>query len=106
MHRCARCLEECPLKQYTGEGEKLPKLHIDGRPVEVREGTTVLDAARQAGIDIPTLCYLKGLNAPGACRVCLVQVEGAANHGRFLCPARRRRHECIYPQKCWLCANR
>jgi NADP-reducing hydrogenase subunit HndD len=64
------------LKQYTGEGEKLPKLHIDGRPVEVREGTTVLDAARQAGIDIPTLCYLKGLNAPGACRVCLVQVEG------------------------------
>ncbi|NLA05056.1 MAG: 2Fe-2S iron-sulfur cluster binding domain-containing protein, partial [Firmicutes bacterium] len=52
------------------------KLWIDDREMEVEEGTTVLEASRQAGIDIPTLCYLKDLNAPAACRVCLVQVEG------------------------------
>jgi NADH-quinone oxidoreductase subunit G/NADP-reducing hydrogenase subunit HndD len=54
----------------------MPKLLIDDRELEVEEGITVLEAARKAGIDIPTLCYLKDLNAPAACRVCLVQVEG------------------------------
>ena len=54
----------------------MPKLWIDDLEVQVGEGTTVLEASRQAGIDIPTLCYLKDLNAPAACRVCLVQVEG------------------------------
>ena len=52
------------------------KLWIDDREIEVEEETTVLEASRLAGIDIPTLCYLKDLNAPAACRVCLVQVEG------------------------------
>lgn len=51
-------------------------LTIDGRPVAVRTGTTILDAARKAGIDIPTLCYLKELNEIGACRVCVVEIEG------------------------------
>ncbi len=51
-------------------------LTIDQQPVTVEEGTSVLEAARQLVIDIPTLCYLKDLNAPAACRVCLVQVEG------------------------------
>ena len=51
-------------------------LTIDRQQVTVEEGTTVLEAARQLGIDIPTLCYLKDLNAPAACRVCIVQVEG------------------------------
>ena len=51
-------------------------LTIDKQQVSVEEGTSVLDAARQMGIDIPTLCYLKDLNAPAACRVCIVQVEG------------------------------
>ena len=48
------------------------KLTIDGRIVTVEAGTTILEAARQAGIDIPTLCYLKELNEVGACRVCVV----------------------------------
>ena len=52
------------------------KLTIDGRPVAVEQGTTILDAARKAGIDIPTLCYLKELNEIGACRVCVVEIEG------------------------------
>ena len=51
-------------------------LTIDNQQVAVEEGTSVLEAAREAGIDIPTLCYLKDLNAPAACRVCIVQVEG------------------------------
>lgn len=55
----------------------MPKLTIDGRSIEVPEGTTVLDAARKAGVKIPTLCYLESVQAIGACRVCLVEVEGA-----------------------------
>lgn len=49
---------------------------IDGRSVSVPEHTTILDAAEQAGIDIPTLCFLKDLNEIGSCRVCVVEIEG------------------------------
>lgn len=49
---------------------------IDGRTLEVAEGTTVLEAARAAGIRIPTLCYLKERSAIASCRVCVVDVEG------------------------------
>lgn len=52
------------------------QLWIDNKEINTEEGTTVLEAARQAGIDIPTLCYLKDLNAPAGCRLCIVQVEG------------------------------
>jgi iron-only hydrogenase group A len=55
----------------------MPTLTIDGLTVEVPEGTTVLQAARQAGVKIPTLCYLEEVQSIGACRVCLVEVEGA-----------------------------
>ncbi len=51
-------------------------LTIDGRPVAVEPGTSILEAAKQVGIDIPTLCYLKELNEVGACRVCVVEIEG------------------------------
>ena len=49
---------------------------IDGVEVEAREGATILETAREHHIDIPTLCYLKEINEIGACRVCLVEVEG------------------------------
>ncbi len=49
---------------------------IDGIDIQVQERTTILDAARQAGIMIPTLCYWPELNEIGACRVCVVEVEG------------------------------
>ena len=52
------------------------KLTIDGTELQVQDGATILDAALQAGIHIPTLCYLKKLNKIGACRVCMVEVEG------------------------------
>ncbi|HUV07431.1 MAG TPA: NADH-dependent [FeFe] hydrogenase, group A6 [Spirochaetia bacterium] len=57
----------------------MPALTIDNHRVEVPEGTTILDAAKKAGINIPTLCYLEDVQAIGACRVCLVEVEGAKN---------------------------
>ena len=51
-------------------------LTIDGLNVSVPEGTTILEAARTAGIDIPTLCFLKDINEAGDCRMCIVEVEG------------------------------
>jgi len=51
-------------------------LTINNTPFRVNEGTTVLEACRQAGINIPTLCYLEKIQAIGACRVCLVEIEG------------------------------
>ena len=49
---------------------------LNGQAVEVAEGSTLLEAATAAGVNIPTLCYLKDLNCIGSCRVCLVDVEG------------------------------
>lgn len=62
-------------------------LTIDGQQVTVPEGTTVLEAARSIGIHIPTLCYLKDINQIGACRVCLVEVEGN----------RKLQASCVFP---------
>ncbi len=56
---------------------KLINLYIDGKEVQVPEGSTILTAAEKAGKKIPTLCFLKEINEIGACRVCLVEVEGA-----------------------------
>ena len=62
-------------------------IKINGRDYSVPEGSTILEAARTAGIKIPTLCYLKDINAIGACRICVVEVKGA----RSLVAA------CVYP---------
>ncbi|MHC1707699.1 MAG: NADH-dependent [FeFe] hydrogenase, group A6 [Bacteroidales bacterium] len=63
---------------------ELIKLTIDKKTVEVEKGTTVLTAAKQYGIEIPTLCYfsmgdLNFENKPGGCRVCVVEIEGRRN---------------------------
>ena len=58
---------------------KMINLTIDGVQVSVEEGSTILDAAKKARIKIPTLCFLKGINGIGACRMCLVEVKGARN---------------------------
>ena len=52
-------------------------LKINNTSVTVPEGTRILDAARQAGFDIPTLCYLKDVTNEGSCRMCVVEVKGA-----------------------------
>lgn len=66
---------------------KMVNIKINGIPVSVPEGTTILDAAKKIGIKIPTLCYLRDINAIGACRVCVVEVKGA----RTLVAS------CVYP---------
>ena len=60
------------------------QLIIDNKEVEVPRGTTILDAAKSVGIHIPTLCYMKledlhYENNPGACRICVVEIEGRRN---------------------------
>ena len=60
---------------------------INGQEMTVPEGTTILEAARQSNIDIPTLCYLKDVNEIGACRMCLVEIAGA----------RALQAACVYP---------
>ena len=52
------------------------KVTIDGITVQAPEGSTILDAAKLAGVDIPTLCFMKEINEIGSCRVCVVEVEG------------------------------
>lgn len=56
--------------------EELVTLTIDGVEVKAKKGMTILEAAKQAEIDIPTLCFLKDINEVGDCRMCIVQVEG------------------------------
>ena len=58
-------------------------LTIDGQRVSVTEGTTVLGACREIGIDVPTLCFLDTLHPVNACRICVVEIEGA----RVLAPS-------------------
>ncbi|HPD02456.1 MAG TPA: [Fe-Fe] hydrogenase large subunit C-terminal domain-containing protein, partial [Clostridia bacterium] len=67
--------------------EKMVNLKINNIAVTVPAGTTILEAAKTAGIKIPTLCYLKDINPLGACRVCVVEVKGA----RSLVAS------CVYP---------
>lgn len=62
-------------------------IQINGMPLSVPKGISILEAARFAGIEIPTLCYLKDINEIGACRICMVEVKGA----RSLVTA------CVYP---------
>lgn len=52
------------------------KLMINGQEVSVKKGTTIMEAAEKVGIHIPHLCYLKGINEIGACRVCVVEIKG------------------------------
>jgi len=66
--------------------EQMVNLTIDNVKVSVPAGTTVLEAAKQAGINIPTLCYLKGINAIGACRMCVVNAGGRALQAACVLP--------------------
>jgi predicted molibdopterin-dependent oxidoreductase YjgC len=65
------------------------EITIDGKPVHVPEGATILDACRKAGIDTPTLCFLENLTPVNACRVCVVELEGS----RVLVPSCARKAE-------------
>lgn len=64
-------------------------LQIDGKEVQAREGATVLEAAREAGIDIPTLCHDDRLKPYGACRLCMVEIQ-KGNRSKLVA-------SCVYP---------
>lgn len=106
------------------------KLTIDQKPVSVTEGTTILEAAEKAGIDIPTLCHMKLHdmnieNKPGGCRICVVEISGQRNlapacctkvsegsiiqtHSMRVINARRTVMELIlsdHPAECLTCAK-
>src|SRR5204862_7666052 len=74
---------------FVGLPKKLVGVSIDGREVEVTEGSTILDACRRLGVDTPTLCQLDNLTPVNVCRVCVVELEGA----RVLVPACSRKVE-------------
>lgn len=79
-----------PVPQAPPErGARSIEIRIDGAPVSVPEGSTILDAARKLGIDTPTLCFLESLTPVNACRVCVVELEGS----RALVPACSRKVE-------------
>src|SRR3954447_13211509 len=69
--------------------DHIVELEIDGAPVSVPEGAKILDACNAAGIDTPTLCYGETLEPANACRVCVVELEGA----RVLAPSCSRKAE-------------
>ncbi len=79
---------EIPQAPPAPERERFA-VEVDGQAVEVEKGATVLDACLELGKEIPTLCYLKTLTPVNACRVCVVEVEGA----RVLAPACSRKAE-------------
>ena len=82
-------------------------LTIDQQPVTVEEGTSVLEAARQLGIDIPTLCYLKDLNAPAACRVAWCRWKAGLPLMPPAClPAEEGMVVYTNTPRCWRHANR
>ncbi len=64
------------MSEKIKDGAEKIRLRIDGRETEVPAGTNLIDAARLAGVHIPNLCYLKGMKGIGACRLCMVEVEG------------------------------
>jgi len=80
-------VEDKPSEMASEVDNSLLNCSIDGIKVSVPKGSTILQAARKANIDIPTLCYLKGVNEIGACRMCVVEVEGA----------RALQAACVYP---------
>ena len=57
--------------------KRMVELEVDGQPVRVFEGSTIMDACGALGIETPTLCYGETLQPANACRVCVVEVEGS-----------------------------
>jgi len=53
------------------------KIEVNGREVNAESGDTILDSLRREGLDVPTLCHMKGMTPTGACRICVVEVAGA-----------------------------
>src|SRR5216684_3731594 len=66
-----------PPREQHGRGGLMPKIEVDGRPVEVPQGATVMDATNKLGVYVPHFCYHRKLSIAANCRMCLVEVEKA-----------------------------
>ena len=86
FRECDLCCKQIP-ERIDYKSMDMVNVKINGVDYQVPKDATILEAARHAGIDIPTLCYLKDINQIGACRMCMVEVKGA----RSLAAA------CVYP---------
>ncbi len=78
-----------PIPEAPSRATRRIEARIDGKTVSVAEGATILDAAREAGVSTPTLCFLESLAPVNVCRVCVVELEGS----RALVPACSRKVE-------------
>lgn len=79
-----------PIPEFpAAEPVRMVEITVDGRKLFVNEGATILEAARQLGIETPTLCYLENLTPVNVCRLCVVELEGS----RVLVPACSRKVE-------------
>src|SRR5438132_10928629 len=74
---------------FMGMPKRLVGITIDGRDIEVTEGSTILEACRRLQVDTPTLCFLENLTPVNVCRICVVELKGA----RTLAPACSRKVE-------------
>src|SRR5688500_17256648 len=76
--RARRCAARAACgRPRSGESGLMPKLTVDGREIEVAQGTTVIEAANRLGIYVPHFCYHPKLTIAANCRMCLVEVEKA-----------------------------
>uniref|UniRef100_A0A3P9P682 NADH:ubiquinone oxidoreductase core subunit S1 n=1 Tax=Poecilia reticulata TaxID=8081 RepID=A0A3P9P682_POERE len=66
-----------PVRSAVRAASNMVEVFVDGKPVEVEPGTTVLQACEKAGIQIPRFCYHERLSVAGNCRMCLVEIEKA-----------------------------
>jgi predicted molibdopterin-dependent oxidoreductase YjgC len=77
------------LTPQTAKPRRLFEIQLNGEAVQAPEGSTILDACRRGGVEVPTLCFLDGMKPFGACRLCVVEMEGS----RALVPACERKVE-------------
>ena len=91
------------MNQVTEE-VRVGTLTLDGEPVEFREGETIYEIAERCRREVPTLCYDPRLEAFGACRLCVVEVEGVRNPVAS-CTARATAHDSGWPPYVWPCTK-
>lgn len=89
MHALWHVYERVQIRRHHGDVTMI-RLTIDGKSMEVQEGRTLLEACREHGIPIPTLCYHPALKPYGACRLCVVELEQASGSSKLVA-------SCVHP---------
>ncbi|MEC7860277.1 MAG: 2Fe-2S iron-sulfur cluster-binding protein, partial [Pseudomonadota bacterium] len=69
-------VKQIDLGTEESKSKEMVSIEIDGQPLEVKNGTSIMRAARESGIDVPKLCATDSLKSFGSCRLCVVEIEG------------------------------